>query len=140
MREFVSAAKAKTEEDTEVIQPIEFSLDGKVYRAYPPTESQIALVVAATTGGYKTNDEGIAAMINFAVALLSKDDHDEIVQKLMNREDPFELPDLMQIMEYIIEEASGNPTKLSSDSTQSRANTGRKSTATARAKELTPSV
>ena len=144
MREFVSAAK---EADAEVIEPIKFKLDGTEYSAYPPTESQIALVVAATTGGYKNENEQIAALINFAVALLSKEDHDAIVQKLMDRDDPFELSSddpekasLMGIMEHIIEEATGNPTKLSSASTPSREKTGKKSTATVQPKALTRSA
>lgn len=136
MREFVTAAKA----DTEVIEKIPFTLDGVEYHAYPPTEGQVAIVIAAESGSLADDNERIAAEVDFMFGLFDDETHAALKRRLLDRNDPFGFEDLMNIMEAVIEESTGNPTKPSSASTSSLEKRGSGSTATARKRVATRSA
>ena len=135
MREFVTAAKAADEEQP---VPIEFQVDGHPMRAYPPTEGQIAVVMASLTD-YTSDADKMAAIINFFVGVLDDDSHVTLVRRLMDRNDPFGFVELNEIMEWLMSEWSARPTKQPSDFTPSRQSAGRKSTGRVHSRGSTPS-
>lgn len=145
MREFTTAVKAKAAEDEAPDEKptIKFTLDGVDCWAFEPTESQTAVLISATSGRRRSNDD-TATLINFIFNLFDAETKMHLQDRLLDRNDPFELSSddpeeasLMTIVEDILEEASGNPTKPSSASTSSRASTGQKSTAARQRKGTT---
>jgi len=123
MREFMTAAKDAVGED----EVIEIPLDGVIYRAYQPTDGQFAFVMA-TTGKHASTQDQVAGQINFFLSLFEKEDADALAHRLLDRTDPFGIEMVTEIMEAMMEEWSGRPTKRSSGSSQSPRTTGRKST------------
>jgi hypothetical protein len=136
MREFKTAARQAVDPEA-AEKPIEFEVDGEVWRAYKPTEGQLAWLMANATDFAKVEDQA-AASINFFVGLFDDDTRRLIAQRLLDRDDPFGLEEIGEITEYLTEEWAARPTKPSSVSTPSRRSTGRKSTATAPFGESTP--
>jgi len=128
MKEFVTAAEeaAKPEDDDGVM---EFSVDGVMCKAYRPQDGQLAVLMASTSR-HSNNQEQIAGVINFFVAVLDDDSHNYVVSKLLDRNDSFGLENVQEIMEWMIEEWSARPTRSPSASTSSRRSGGRKSTPT----------
>lgn len=127
MREFITAAKDV--EDDVAESPNEFNLDGALCRFYKPVDGQIAVLIAST-GRHSSEQEKIAAFINFFVGVLDDESHTYIVSKLLDRTDPFGLEEVQEINEHMMEVWSGRPTQPSSVSTRSRKSGGRKSSPT----------
>lgn len=78
--------------------------------AYPPKEGQVALMMART-GRHSSTQDKVAAMIDFFVEVLDEGDHQYVVNRLLDRNDPFGLGDVTDVMTYLIEEWGGRPTK-----------------------------
>lgn len=129
MREFVTAVEALEDEGQEEETPNEFSLDGVLCKFYKPVDGQVA-VLMASTGRHSSEQEQVAAFINFFVGVLDDQTHQYIVAKLLDRKDRFGLAEVQQITEHMMEVWSGNPTQSFSASTQSPKSVGRKSTRT----------
>src|SRR6187399_1152863 len=110
MREFITAAAEAAGEDDDVI---EVPLDGAVYRAYKPTDGQFAFVMA-TSGKFASDEEQAAGQINFFISLFEEEDQQILARRLLDRKDPFGMEMVGQIMEGLIEEWSGRPTRASS--------------------------
>lgn len=129
MKQFVTAARQAAPTAIDGAEPIEFDLDGEQFTAYPPTTGQMALVME----GQSSHDIGrrIAAVINFMDSLLDTRGQSRFRQRLMDRDDPFELEQVQEIVDWLLEEWTGNPTESPSGSSRSRRSTGRRSTATA---------
>jgi len=126
VKEFTTAInEAEKKDDDEA--DLEFKVDGELVRAYKPSDGQLAFLMAST-GRHSSPEEQIAGIINFFVATLDDESHTFIVNKLLNRRDPFGIEQVQNIMEWMIEEWSGRPTKSPSGSTRSRQSGGRKST------------
>lgn len=141
MREFSTAVKRAQREAAED-QPeeaIEFKVDGETLRAFPPSEGQFAMIASVMTDYARTSDQ-IAATINFVFGLLDDDSRVHLKRRLFDREDPFGTDEVMEIMDYLIEEWSGRPTERPSGSTSSPPSAGRRSTAHSRRKASTRSV
>lgn len=126
MREFTTAANEAASGD-EPDKGIPFMVDGFECRAFKPQDGQLA-VLMATTGRHSSNEEQIAGLINFFVAVLNDESHGYIVSKLLDRRDKFGLDEVQDIMEWLIEEWSGRPTRSPSGSTSSPESVGPKST------------
>ena len=124
VKEFITAAKEASEEDESIL---EFTVDGVECRAYPPKDGQLA-VLMATTASHSSENEQIAGIINFFVAVLDDDTHTFLVSKLLDRKDPFGIEQVQDIMSWMVEEWTARPTKSPSGSTPSRSSGGRKST------------
>lgn len=124
MKEFTTAVQdAEQDEDG----AMEFSVDGTLCRAYRPSDGQLAFLMAST-GRHSSDQEQIAGLINFFVAVLDDESHNYIVNRLLDRKDSFGLEQVQAIMEWMVEEWSGRPTKSPSVSTTSPPTTGRSST------------
>lgn len=127
MKEFKTAVDEAEREDAGDEGVLEFNLDGVMCTAYRPKDGQLA-VLMASTGRHSSEQEHVAGLINFFVAVLDDDSHNHIVARLLNRKDPFGLEQVNNIMHWMIEEWSGRPTKSRSDSTGSRQTDGQNST------------
>lgn len=123
MREFLTAAKESVGEDDVLDVPI----DGVLYKAYRPTDGQFAFVMA-TTGKHSSTQDQIAGQVNFFLSMFEREDADALAQRLLDREDPFGIEMIGDIMNEMMEEWSGRPTKSASASSRSPKTTGRKST------------
>lgn len=136
MKEFITAAKAVDENDDEGIL---FTVDDYQFKAFRPTDGQIAVLMSAQTG-YASDSTKVAAIINFFVGVLDTEAHQVLVTRLLDRDDPFDLEQVNAILEWLLEEWTGRPTKPSTGSTPSRRNGGRRSTENAQVVDLTPSA
>lgn len=114
MKEFTTAINEVIEGDTEA--PMEFLLDGEKIRAYKPTEGQLAMLMASM-GRHTTDQTKIAGIIDFFVAVLDEEGHQYVVSRLLSRDDPLGIVQVQEVMEWMIEEWTGRPTKPLSVST-----------------------
>lgn len=132
MREFEAAVKATEEEEGVDIPLIKRGVDGevierKVLKAYRPDDAQFAMLMASTGRG-STLHNRIAGYINFFVNIFDEEDAAYLESRLLDRRDSFGVEQVDEIMDYLAEEWTGNPTQLSSDSTPSPQTDGQKST------------
>ena len=125
MREFVTAVEEAFEGEPDEGNTLK--LDGHVLHYYKPTDGQIA-VYMASTGRHSSDSDRTAAIINFFIELFDKDSQAYLVERLLDRDDPFGLVQVEEMIEALTEEWSGRPTQRSSGSTPSRRTGGRKST------------
>lgn len=109
MREFTTAVKAATEIPEEVEAGTPFSIDGHECRYFKPGDGQLAVVMAAV--GRHTSVQGkIAGIINFFASVLDDSSNVYVVDRLLDRKDPFGLEEVQDIMEAMIEDWSGKVT------------------------------
>jgi hypothetical protein len=125
VKEFQTAVE-KQEETTDEADLI-FALDGHEMRAYKPTEGQFALLLMAM-GKHASNTDQAAGVIDFFVNVLDKSSQQYVIDRMMSRDNGIPLEDVIEILEWFIEEWGGRPTQSPSGSTPSRRNGGRKST------------
>ena len=125
MKEFQTAVE-KQEETTDEADLI-FALDGHEMRAYKPTEGQFALLLMAM-GKHASNRDLAAGVIDFFVNVLDKSSQQYVIDRMMSRDNGIPLEDIVEILEWFIEEWGGRPTQSPSVSTPSRRSGGRKST------------
>lgn len=123
----VGRASEKTPDDAMPFR-VEGS-DAQLY-AYPPTEGQLALIMGTLAGGSLV--DRAASVLDIFWSLLDEDTEVELRRRLRDRNDPFTIQDVLNIMDWVIEEVTGRPTKSSSDSTPSPPTNGRRSTGSAR--------
>lgn len=104
----MSREDAETEvpvvEDEDEI-PIEFLLDGRKMHAYPPTDGQLAFMLASMGRG-QTDDGRFASIINVMLECLRADDKDHFESRLLTR-DPNKkigMKAIEEIFEYLMEE------------------------------------
>lgn len=141
MRDFTRAAKKRVDADEGPdIITIGSKDDPKEIGIYPPSPSQLAVLMGAIHGFGASGSEQTATLINYFYALLREEDKEVVRGCLLDRSYPFEVEDIMAIFEGMAEEWSGRPTASSSASSGSRTSTGRKSTANTRKKASTRST
>lgn len=126
MREFITAVEEAQQPD-DVDEGNFIKIDGVDYRYYRPTDGQIAMF-AAMTGRRASTQDQIAGTVDFFFDLFEKADQARLSARLLDRADTFTTATIGEIMEAMVEEWSGRPTKPSSVSTTSQSNVGRKST------------
>lgn len=95
------------------------------YVIFKPTETQIAIYLANYESG---NIAVLAGTFEFVKMIFDKEDADHLMARLKDRDDPFELPTLTEILLGIIQEVSGRPTRRSTGSTRSPRAGGPRST------------
>lgn len=135
MREFVTAVSAAEDETKEGW--VDFSItendaDGKEVRKVPcrakrPSSGQVAYLTASMHKRAPIEQQ-IAGAINFCMAIMDTDTAAYMSDRLLDSEDPFELPQIQDIIEGLLEEWTGRPTVPSPDSAQSGDSTGQPST------------
>lgn len=132
MREFTTAFEEINAEDegTPVEeQYVPFKVDGRELHAYPPTDGQLAFMLAALGRG-QTNETRFAAIINIMLASLRDEDADYLESRLLTRDPAKRLPmkQIEAIFEHLTEEWFARPTQPPSDSAGSPQNDGQNST------------
>lgn len=125
MKEYVTAAK-RHDSNTDS-KRIEFKVDDRECVAFMPEPGQIAMLIAAL-GNHETEWNQVAGIINFLMAVLDKDTHTYLAGRLLDRKDPFDLPQVREIVEDMIEEWAARPTESPSDSTGQQQSGGSTST------------
>lgn len=128
MREFKTAARKAAPTIFDDAEPIEFTIDGETFTAYPPSSGQMALLVAAQADSRDVS-ESMAAIIDFLDGILDEDAQAMYRRRLLDRDDPFDFDTVNDIVEGLIEEWSARPTKSPSASSSSRKSAGSRSTA-----------
>lgn len=106
-----------------------FEVDGFKMTAYKPDEGQFAMLMASVGRG-STDGDRIAGLINFLVNIIDTRGADHLQKRLLTPvwKDPFGIEEVEQIMEWLAEEWTGNPTQEPSGSTASPSTTGSPST------------
>jgi hypothetical protein len=107
-KEFVTAVREVVEGEEAGL--IDFTVDGRKMIAHRPGDGQLAVLMAMTSRHSK-DVEQIAGIINFFVDVLDDHDHHYIVDRLMDRKDPFGVEEVTAILEYMVEEWTARPTK-----------------------------
>jgi hypothetical protein len=77
---------------------------------HPPAEGQVTMMMARMGRHSSTNDK-IAGIIDFFVEMLAEDDHQYVVDRLLDRTDPFGVQEVTETTKYLVEEWSQRPTK-----------------------------
>lgn len=99
---------------------VEFKLDNRVLRAYPPTEGQLAFMLASLGRG-QTSDQRFASIINIMLESLRDEDKDYLESRLLTR-DPakrMKIKQVEEIFEYLTSEWFATPTQEPSVSASS---------------------
>lgn len=130
---FTTDSTQETPSAIDGAQPIEFELDGETFTAYPPTPAQFAFHIREQN--HKDTARRIASVVNFLDGLLDEKGRDRLADRLLDRDDPFDLDDVNKIISGLIEEWTANPTEQPSSSQPPPPSTGRKSTAKRRSVE-----
>ena len=127
MKEFTTAVQEVEEDFDDEPKGTVFGLDGIECRAFRPKDGQLA-VLMASTGRHSTQNEQVAGIINFFASVLDDDSQTYVINRLLDRKDPFGIEQVQDIMEWLVAEWSGRPTRSSSASSQSQRTDGQKST------------
>jgi len=120
VKEFVTAV-AEVEQETDGTpveeQFVAFKVDGHELHAYPPTDGQLAFMLAALGRG-QTQDQRFAAIINIMLSSLRNEDADYLESRLLSRDPKVRLPikQVEAIFEHLTEEWFARPTQPASDS------------------------
>lgn len=111
----ISREEAEAEADGDV--PIEFELDGRTLKAYPPTPGQLAFMMAVLGRG-QNDSTRIAGMINLMLNTMRDSDADYFEGRLLSRERGYAMPidKVEEIFGWMVEEWFKDPTQESSDS------------------------
>lgn len=94
--------------------------------AYMPTEAQFAYLLGETGRHTKMNTQ-IAGVIDFFNSILDADSSAYIAGRLLDRQDPFGVDQVQQILTSLAEQWTGNPTGSRSGSTGSPKRSGQSS-------------
>lgn len=124
IKEFTTAVR---EAEADAPGLMTFTIDGRELTCYHPGDGQIA-VLMASVGRHASFHQQVAGIINFFVEVMDEDSHAYVVGRLLDREDQFGLTEVTSVMEWMIEEWTGNPTQKPSVSTASPSTTGPNST------------
>lgn len=103
-------------------------LDRVQCTAYKPTEGQVVILLADVMGRRATLVDKIAGAIDFFTDVLDEDSKTYIVGRLLDPADPLGLNELQPIINHIVEEWGGRPTKQPTDYSPSRKVAGQSST------------
>ena len=126
MKEFTTAARRSAPAAIDGSEPIQFTVDGEEFTAYPPTPGQFMMLMSAQAKG-RDEVESVASIIDFLDGILDDNAQAMFRRRLLDRNDPFDFDTITTIMEGLIEEWSARPTKSPSGSTRSRSPGGQKS-------------
>lgn len=113
----VKKGKSREEAEKEVDGYVEFKVDDRTLRAYPPHEGQLVFMMA-NLGRGQSNEARFAAIINVMLSSLRDEDADYLEGRLLERDPKKRLqPKTVEaIFEYLSGEWFGTPTQPQSDS------------------------
>jgi hypothetical protein len=122
VKEFITAVEEVEAEDNGTPaeeQFVEFKVDGRVLRAYPPTDGQLAFMLAALGRG-QSSEQRFAAIINIMLSSLRDEDADYLEGRLLSRgKDRLPASQIEAIFEHLAEEWFARPTQPASGSASS---------------------
>lgn len=122
IKALIEAGKTRDEAEAEVDEGkfVAFMLDGREMRAYPPTEGQLAFLLAALGRG-QTQNSRFAAILNIMFEALRDDDKDYLESRMLTGDPKKRLPmkQIEAIFEHITSEWFARPTQPPSDSASS---------------------
>lgn len=119
----VEQGKTREEAEAEVDAEqgiVPFKIDGRVLKAHPPTDGQLAFMLAALGRG-QSQDQRFAAIINIMMSALRSEDQDYFEGRLLDRDPKTRLgiKKVEEVFEYLTEEWFARPTQPPSDSAPS---------------------
>lgn len=138
VKEFALALERELEDEPDELLPFQMQDDDTQLFALMPTEADIALVAGAMSQ-FAEDGEKAVAVLDLFWSLMDDATARHLRRRLRNRKDRFGVMDVMNVLEWIVEERTGRPTKPSSASTASQPSTGARSTANSRPKASTRS-
>jgi hypothetical protein len=137
MREFITAAESAGDDGDTFGHDLTIKVDGREVEIMPAAEGALAMLLASDAVPIQ---QKVSASINFFFSILRDSrDEDYFKQRLFDRADRFGGSQIAELVQGIIEEWTGDPTQLSSDSTGSLDSTGGSSTGSAPVKASTRS-
>lgn len=92
-----------------------------------PKEGAILYRMTRATGRH-AKPQDMAEMINYVVDLLDEDSRERVEDRLMDFDDEYDMEDVMELWQDLLEEETARPTKQPSDSSRSQGSTGKNST------------
>jgi hypothetical protein len=125
MREFVTAVEDAFDPDKD--QGSRILLDGRELTVYKPTDGQYMIYIAET-GRHASGEQQIAAAVNFFMGMFDEEDQSYLAGRLLDRNDPFGMKKIEEIVSAVVEDWAGRPTQPSSGSATRQKSGGRKST------------
>lgn len=113
----VAKGMTREEAEKEVDEYVEFKVDDRTLRAYPPHEGQLVFMMASLGRG-QSNESRFAAIINIMMSSLRDEDADYLEGRLLERDPKKRLSPktIEEIFEYLSGEWFGTPTQPPSDS------------------------
>lgn len=134
MRQFGDAARvaADTGVDENEEPNVDFLLLDREVSLHYPGSGALAYLTAtmATSGGAL---EAVGTVINFVASCMEDDDARYLNRILLDSKSGFDVEDICDVVEYLVEEWSGgNPTRGSSGSSRPARTSGKSSTANSR--------
>lgn len=111
MREFTTAARvvqAAKKNDGEQLPDVPFKLDGDEYLARGPKGTQLAYLMAGASS-YKTDADRIASLLDFFEEVLIEPGKARLRRRMLDRDDPLDLDDVVPVFEHLIETWGGRP-------------------------------
>jgi hypothetical protein len=136
-KSFTTAVKERTvETDPETGEEIEegllqFDIDGEPMEAHKPGEEQFAMLMHAA-GTYTSTKDAIAGFIDFVFSVMERQYAQHLRNRLLDYKDDFGLPEIEDIVAWMVEEWTGHPMRRRSGSTSSPKSTGPRSTSRSR--------
>lgn len=121
---FTTAARDSDYDDEPA--DVEFRLDDRELTAIFPGDGQVAMLMAETSR-HQDLQTKVAGAIDFFQSCFPDDQAAHLRTRLLTKRDPFGIQDVQDIVEYLLEEWSGRPTRSPSGSTRSRSNGGQRS-------------
>jgi hypothetical protein len=132
-KSFTTAVRERTEEEEaeEAEGLLEFDIDGEPMEAHRPSPEQFALLMHAA-GTYTSTKDAIAGFIDFIWSTMDRQYAQHLRNRLLDKDDDFGLPEIEDIVSWMVEEWTGHPMKRRSGSTSSPKSTGPRSTTRSR--------
>jgi hypothetical protein len=122
MKSFTTAIEEAVREGEGAEEEVftEFEIDGRTLRAYPPTDGQLAFILASMGRG-QTTDQRFAAIVNLMLESLRDADKDYLESRLLSRNPKTRIPIQMveEIFVYLMEQWFARPTQPQSGSAPS---------------------
>lgn len=115
IKALLAQGKTQQEAETEAGEAdsyVEFTLDGRVMKAYTPTPAQLTFMLAALGRG-QTKDSRFGSIVNIMMESMDEDDQDHLESRMLSRKRGvrLEIEQLEQIFEYLVGEWFDTPTR-----------------------------
>jgi hypothetical protein len=130
-KSFATAVKEQSEEGTEDEGVLEFDLDGEPMVAFRPSGEAFAVLMMAASRRTEMGD-AITYGMDFFYSCLDDNSAARIYKRLLDRKDEFGLPEVEEILEWMVHEWTGQSLPKASARTPSPRATGRPSKQTTR--------